>query len=376
MRRSHFAALLALLPALFCGAARAGDFGATVEKEGLLTRDAYALGGTAVVHATVKGDVTAVGAVVDVANEIFGDVLAIGGRLNLNARVHDDVRAAGGTVVLNGQIGDDAVLLGDHVIVDRGAIITGRGLLAGKTVEINGRVQGNLHVAAHSVVVRGEIVGDADIMADWIEIAPGARVRGNLVYTSAHDIQRSADSQLLGTVTHSGADAPRWRLPDLNARVFMGVSVFFTAAVLVLLLPRATSAVARRLVAAPWPALGAGVLAIFITPVLGFLLMLSAIGVWLALIFSAAWVLAIVAGYVIAVLSIADVALRELRGPETPRIPFRLAAVAVVLAILTALSWMPFVYFIATGALVAFGTGALCRVAFTNDDSPASHSIK
>jgi hypothetical protein len=357
-------AVAAFLAGCIVPGAIAKDFGATVEKSGLYTRDLYAAGGTVVVHARVRGDVTAVGGWVDIADEVAGDVLAIGGNVLLNARVIDDVRAAGHTIILTNQVGDDAVLLGNRVAIDRGAVIHGRGLFAAETVEIDGRIERNLHVAARTVRLRGEIVGDSHITAERLEIAPGAILRGDLVYTSAEPAQVPADAQVLGRVTRSSEPAPRWRLPELPWRVFFGVSVFFTAAVLMFVLPGATASAGQQLRHAPLRALGVGALAIGAVPILAAALGVSALGVWLALLLVAAWFMSIIGGYVVALIGVSDLALRELRGGAAPRTVYRLAALAAILAVVVVLSWMPFIFALMSLALIFLGAGALWLHAF------------
>ncbi len=339
------------------------DFGATVEKTGLLTRDVYSLGGTVVMNAKIQGDATAVGVWVDVGDEIGADLLAIGANVHINAIVKDDVRAAGGAVILANEVGDDAVIAGRQVSIDRSAVIHGRGLFAADSIDIDGKIDGNLHVAARTVRVRGEIVGNSSITAERIEIAPGALLRGGLVYTSADDIEIAPDAQILGTVSRTGEAAPRWRLPDLPWQIFFGMSTYFAAAILVLLLPRFTGRASQIVRTAPFRSLGVGALVFFFVPLLAAALALSAIGVWLSAMFFSAWLLGIISGYLISILGIADYVLREARGGSSPSLALRLGAAAIVIVVVTLLSWMPFVYVLLTLCFILFGQGAVWRIA-------------
>jgi cytoskeletal protein CcmA (bactofilin family) len=353
-----------LFAACLAPAAGAQEFGATVEKSGTHSRDLYVAGGTVIVHADVRGDVVAVGGWLDVADRVSGDVLAIAGNVLINAAVSDDVRAAAHTVTVTGEIGDDAVLLGNRVVLDRGAVIHGRGLIAADTLEIDGRIERNLHVAARTVVLRGEIVGDSRITAERLELAPGALIRGDLVYTSAEPVVVSDGAEVRGATRRTGEPAPRWRLPELPWRIFFGVSLFFTAAVLMFVLPGVTASASQQLRHAPLRTLGVGALAILAAPLIAVALALSAVGAWLALLLFATWIIAIVGGYAVALIGISDLILRELGGKSTPRIAYRLATLAVTLLVVTAFSWMPFIFVLVSLTLSAAGVGTLWLKAF------------
>jgi hypothetical protein len=350
-----------LLLAVLATAPAAQEFGETVVKRGTYQRDLYVAGGDVSVLATVGGDVIAAGGQVTVDDEVSGDVMAAGGRVTLRVRVHDDVRAAGGAITFSGTAGDEAVFAGGRVHLDPDSIVTGRALLAGGRIDVGGRVGKNLHAAGGEIRITGELLGDARLIGENIEIGPGAIIRGNLVYRSPNEARIDSDARIMGQVLREALDLPDTRGPVTGARVFVALSMFATALVYFLLFPRFSMHAARQIRAAPLASLGLGLAMLAATPFVVVLLMVTAVGVWLGLVLLAAYLTLAMLGYITGALFIADFGVRELHGEKETRRIWIVVTLAVTLVLLALLSWMPIVNGIVTFALMLLGLGALAR---------------
>jgi cytoskeletal protein CcmA (bactofilin family) len=160
---------------------RGGD---CIEVSGPVDDDVYAAGQEVGVSGAVVGDVIAAGMTVTLPGSVGGSFNAAARTVEVSGEVAGSVRAAGQTVDIQGAIGGDAIAgartvkLGVQGVVGRDLIV------AAQEVELEGRVARRLVGTTGEVTIRGNVAG-VEIRADQVILAQGARVDGDLVYTSA-----------------------------------------------------------------------------------------------------------------------------------------------------------------------------------------------
>jgi len=150
----------------------------------------------------VNGDLVAMGAYVEINGVVTGDVLAAGAEVRINGVVEDDVRAAGAGVIVTGRIGDHLFaaagggegafspmqVSGRSVVqgvrIERGATVGGSAYLFGGEALINGAIANDLQAGAGTVVLNGEVGGDATLDVGKLTLGDTARVGGLLSYTA------------------------------------------------------------------------------------------------------------------------------------------------------------------------------------------------
>jgi len=150
----------------------------------------------------VDGDLVAMGAYVEINGVVTGDVLAAGAEVRINGVVEDDVRAAGAGVIVTGRIGDHLFaaagggegafspmqVSGRSVVqgvrIERGATVGGSAYLFGGEALINGVIANDLQAGAGTVVLNGEVGGDATLDVGKLTLGDTARVGGLLSYTA------------------------------------------------------------------------------------------------------------------------------------------------------------------------------------------------
>ena len=166
-----------------------------------------------------EGDLYAAGETVRIDGRLNGDLVAASRRVRVDGRVDGDLFAATGTVDLRGAVGDsirvfaqslyvDAAIDGDllaaveELVVTRNARIAGRVVAAASRVEIDGAVDGGVRLAGGEVVLRGAVHGDADVIADGLDLAPGARITGDLAYRGRTPLSPEAAARVEGAVRY------------------------------------------------------------------------------------------------------------------------------------------------------------------------------
>ncbi len=136
----------------------------------------YAAGNRVDVRAPILGDVVVAGRQVNIEQTVDGDVLGAGWRVTITGRANDDVRTAAGEVLLKAPVAGDLTIAGGDVTVGPDVKVGGRAWLTGGTVRMDGVFAREVRVAVGTVQLGGEVRAPVEIIADDLEILPGARV--------------------------------------------------------------------------------------------------------------------------------------------------------------------------------------------------------
>lgn len=353
-------ALLVLLPST-AAAQEAGD---TVIKQGNIKEDLYLAGGTVDVLANVEGDVIAAGGQVTIDNTVTGDVIAAGGNVSIRARVSDDVRAAGGRVTVSGAIGDEVVIAGGQVLLASTATVGGRAWLGGNSVTVAGKVGKNLRAAGNRIVISGEIAGDVELFAESVEIQPSAIINGNVTYYSRDEAQIAEGARIAGNVVRHRLQPHEEARPGARfiggiARLALYVSLMVTAIVFYLLFPAASVGAAHTINESPWKSLGLGIAILAATPLVIVLLFVTFVGVWLALIAIALYLVLLLLGFLTAILNVGEWGLRLIGRNMAPNKGWRVLSLVAAFVALWLIRWIPVLGGLVVFLLLLFGLGAL-----------------
>ncbi len=166
-----------------------------------------------------EGDLYAAGEAVRVHGQLAGDLVAGAQRVLVDGRVDGDVFAAARTVDLRGVIGDSTRVVGDQVTVDstidgdliaggnrlqllEGAVIRGGVAAAASSLEIDGTVEEDLRAAVGELVLSGTVRGNANVIADRLDLAPDARIEGDLDYRTRIPLSPEAAARVAGVVRY------------------------------------------------------------------------------------------------------------------------------------------------------------------------------
>ena len=166
-----------------------------------------------------EGDLYAAGEAVRVRGRLAGDLGAAGQRVLVDGRVDGDLFAAARTVDLRGPIGDSTRVAAEQITVDttidgdliaganrvrilENTVIRGGVAAAASSIEIDGTVEEDLRAAAGEIIVRGTVRGDANVIADRLDLAPEARIEGDLDYRTRIPLSPEAAARVAGAVRY------------------------------------------------------------------------------------------------------------------------------------------------------------------------------
>ncbi|UCB54026.1 MAG: hypothetical protein JSW45_08660 [Thiotrichales bacterium] len=340
----------------------AQSFGEVVVQRGMIDDDLYMAGAQVDLYATVSGDVVVAGGRLNLEGEIKADLTAAGGTISLRSQVADDARLAAGEIRVASRVGDDLVAAAGRIYLAPTAEIAGRAWLGGGDVRVDGRVTQELRASGGRVVISGTIDADASLWADQVVIEDGAVIKGNLHYTSPHPAVIRSGARIDGEVLHTPVDVD---LRPMTASVIFTVlvvvfSFMLTGVVVYLIFTEFFVAVSQSLRLQPWLCLGIGLAVVAGIPVLMVILFSSVIGIWLALLLLALYLVLLLAGYFAGALSVADAGLNLMNKTDISRAA-RASALAAAVLVLAVLNLIPLLGSLFNWAVLLAGTGALGR---------------
>lgn len=269
--------------------------------------NSYAWGGTVTVTAPVAGDLSASGGTVLADAPVAGDALLAGGTVAAKAPVAGDLRALGGSVTIVGAVGGDVVALGGSVEEAGGGrsvyVVAAEAAVAG--------AKGPVTVYANNVALSGTFSDDVRIVAlGRVSLASTTVIRGALTYEAPEEASIPASARIEGGVHYTGASyLPSSGEAHALALASFGIFLFFKilgslllAGLLTGLFPEVAQTLADRTRSAPMRrallSILLGFAELIVAPALALLLALTFVGLGLALLLAALYVLFLTAAFV------------------------------------------------------------------------------
>lgn len=171
---------------------------------------------TATLSGPVSGNVFVGAQSVDITAPVRGDVAAACQNFSIADSVGGALRVMAQTAIVSGRVGRDVLgAAGTLTIAETGEVV-GDVVCAAGTVNIAGKVRGNVRAAGNEVVVSGIVDGDLVIEADeTIILTSEARVFGNLRYCAAKELDVGNPDAVFGTIEFCRR-TPRRELEDIK----------------------------------------------------------------------------------------------------------------------------------------------------------------
>jgi hypothetical protein len=257
----------------------------------------FAAGQRVIINGTVNGDAYVAAGQVEINGTINGDLLAAGGDLDIGGTITDDVRAAGGNIRLNGSVGKNASVAGGNIIVRKTAMIKGGLIVVGGNLAQGGSVEKDVRAAVGQMEVTGSIGKNTDVAGGRLVVARGASIGGNLnAFLGEKDRSEIAEGAVKGSINvKQREEAPKRILGIASGKfwfkAFWTGSLFLTGFVLFLLSRKlfaeyGTVAITRLGMSLLW-----GLAVVVCTPIACIILLVTIIGIPLALILLALYLI-------------------------------------------------------------------------------------
>lgn len=306
MRYALLLAALILLPASALAAAPLAtstfETARTLIVSSTTPTNAYYAAGSLDVSAPTSGDLSAIAGSMTVSSSVKGDALLAGGAVTLRAAIMGDVRVLGGRVTIAGPITGDEVAFGGSVTDTAGGARDV--FIVAESAALNAGALGPATIYANTVTLGGTFLGNVHVVSSGqVTVLPGTVIHGTLEYEAPQQASVANSAKVTGGVHYTGASY----LPtsaQAHAIALAAVGLFLIVKILGALILAgllagvfpllAEQAAAEALMRPARSVLLTALLGFGIavaTPVLLVLLALTFVGLGLALLLGAAYVL-------------------------------------------------------------------------------------
>lgn len=334
------------------------------------TDNLYLTGTDITVTVPLPADIMALGGTLTLSGAVIGDALLGGGTVNVTRGIGGDLRAAGGQVIVSGPVAGDLLLAGGSVVASTTALDT---RIIGGNVKLMGS-GGPAYVYGADIVLSGEFAGDVEVVAsDRLTLLEGTVIKGALKYDAPQQAGIPASVRVEGGVTYTGASSYLPTVEQAKTFALAGASVLFIVHIIAVLIaagllaglfPVFSQRVADKALSrtpgrfALLALLGFGVA--FAAPVLILILLVSFVGMGVALILGAAYVLLLMLGYLYAGI-LAGAALARGLVKRT-KVTWKFALLGML--VLYLIGVIPVIGDLVTFVLFLVATGAIVSIAY------------
>lgn len=256
------------------------------------------------INGTINGDILVAGGTVNINSTVQGDVIAAGGKVRIKGDVAGNVRVAGGDVEVDATIGKNANLFGGTVSISEDSSIGWSLTYWSGTATIKGIVGGHLDGGAGQTLVAAEVGGHANIRAEdegTITLNPPAQIGGDLTYWGNTNPVINDGAEIKGEVIQKSSI-----LPSVKQDVFkfLGISIWFLklvdlfgllviGLVAISLFKKPSVNIVEWMKKEPAKSMGWGIIYLIVTPIAIGILVITIIGIPLALVTAALYAIAL-----------------------------------------------------------------------------------
>ena len=333
--------------------------------------DYFAAADEVIIEGTVTGDAYIAASKVVISGNVAGDVIAIGETIEITGTVGHDVRAAGNSIsFVDANVGDGISIAGNTLSVDRGSSIGGGALFAGANVTISGSVARGITGGGADVRLDGTVGKSVKISADQFTLAEQAIIEGDLSYDASDDAVLAGIVRGETTVSDNDLDVNVDASGFLKSlavgySVWAFVSALIVAGVLSLIGKRMFGRVHGVFEDGRGKVVLYGLLALFVTLPLAVLVMVTVVGIPLALVVIGLWMIALYMAKFFFAQAIGSHLLARF-SPDRKNSVF--LAMVLGLILYYVLRMIPFIGFFVRLIATVVGLGIMLALAFDRGD--------
>jgi len=269
----------------------------TVSKNEVVDRNLIRAAQTVNIEGRVDGDVIIAANEITISGRVGGDVIAAGNIIRITGSVEGNVRVAGNNVEIDANIGKNLNAFGNTVNISEKTSVAWSALLFGSTVNLRGQIGGHLDGGAVNFKIYGQVGGDSTVHLSNdgnLTLYEESEIGGTLTYKG------EAASQL---TLESGATVGQkefvvQKIPSISWKSLVGwgtgfyvffkliklFGLFVVGLILIALFHKKLFAVTEAMWKKPANQIGWGAVYLIVIPIIIFLLLLTVIGLPLAII--------------------------------------------------------------------------------------------
>lgn len=299
---------------------RTGD-NITISGQETIDQTLFAAGRNIDISAPVNGDIFCAGQNITINGNIQGDVICAGQTITVNGEVDGDIRLAGQSVTINAPVSSNASIAGQSVTIGSSGRIGQDLNLAADTATVNGRVARDIAGASSNLEINSRIGRGVTAAVDTLVLTDNARVGGDIEYTSDNELEQAEGAAVAGTITRNEtareSRADYGSLIGLTAgfAVYIFLTALISALVLTAIFPQVFNKVSDAALERPLGTAGIGLVALIGVPVIVIGLMMTVLGIPLALMLLYVWLFIVFLSGVFSAYYLGRLLLRDTKNP-------------------------------------------------------------
>jgi hypothetical protein len=311
---SRFIAFLIILLSAYAGSE---EF-VSVDKTEILNDDFYASGSVIEISGVCKKDVYLAGTQILIDGIIEGDLICLAGSLQITGTINGSLRGVVGQTLIAGEIKKNVTLASAAFTSTQDSSFDSNVFLAASTVDMRGKFLKDLFLGASNLRFNGNILNNIHAYTGYIKINSNAHVGGYLEFSSPHPIDIQEGAKIDGDLIEKKGPSKIYSKSVLFNNLILGsklaavlMNLMFTMLIGVLLIKiwpnvfvRSLGNLKRHL----FKSFIQGTIFIFAVPLIGLILLITILGIPIAVTLIAFSVLGLYTAKIHVLFYLADVA--------------------------------------------------------------------
>jgi len=339
-----------------------------IAKDEIVSGNLYVAGKTITVDGVVSGDLIAAAQTIIVNGQVDGDIIAVAQDININGNSGGNIRVAGSSVIINGEATRNINVFASNITITNQSRVGWDALLMGANIQMRGIIDGNLSGGSDQLLISGKIGGNVNVklsdnyLSQGLIISPETIINGDLNYTSKNTANISDQANIAGKTELRSPTIEKDSafIAYLWKTLFKIFASFLIGLVLIFLLTKLTQKVLTFSQDSLSKIFIFGLSATLIVPPISILLALTIIGLPLALILFAFWLIMIYLAPIFTAILLGQFIIKKSVNKELKNNFWPLLIGIVILFLLFSI---PFVGWILNLIAIFFGLGKLISYA-------------
>ncbi len=344
-----------------------------VAKDQIIAGNLYATGQTVTIDGNIAGDLIVAARTINVNGRVDGDIIAAASNITVNGEVGGNIRVLASAINLNGPVARNINAFGANVILGNNSKVGWDVLLMAAGAEVRGEIDGSLSGRANQILIAGQINKNVDLNLDRqanqsLTVSNDAIIKGDLNYTSRSAAKIANPTSISGKVNQKSPLAENknniatWLWRHLVA-IFSAIVV---GLILVFVTTKFTPHILKSIEENPGKSLLHGLIIMLVLPPIALLLMFTVIGIPLALIIGAWWLVAMYVARIITAILVGELLFQKIFKNHKPALIWSLVLGVAVLWLIIAIPFVGWIF-----ALIAIWLGLGGAWAFVSNQLKA-----
>lgn len=343
---------LALLPVTVFGYEAINGETIVISKQQPIDGNLYVAGQNITIDQDIDGDVFCAGQSVTINGNVEGSVFCAGQTIAVNGNVRDSVRTAGNTIMINKEVGKNVMAFGAAINLGQDAKVGWDLFMGAGSAAVRGSVGRSVHGGGGNVFIDGMVGKDVKLelsknssgrkgsQSPELRIGENARIAGDVEYRSKNQAEIAEGARINGEVRKSEVAVRKEKQNEgfwgyIAGSIYSFLAALLVAFILIGLFGNMIRSITDKMFGKIGASIAWGLLVMIVAPIVIILLLVTLIGIPLALILSAAWLAALYISKILAGILIGRQMIK--RGGETTEKSLYLSALVGI-----AVSWIIF----------------------------------